>query len=200
MFHIVDFISVEKKETEVVPSSWVQDGMSYWPPYTSTGRCTRAVKRQEAPDETWDLFDVNIRFARAILREILTSIEMIKQKQKLILPQLQKLQYYIHYICVFVFQTMYLRLSGGMTTKGNVWRILSKLLTNVLAMKMNWRGANGKQAFEPLALKSVVIGPVRRSHSEVPDVEIEKYVKRWMQLAPDRDGGRKRRPDQTLEE
>uniref|UniRef100_A0A673XMA5 Uncharacterized LOC115149627 n=1 Tax=Salmo trutta TaxID=8032 RepID=A0A673XMA5_SALTR len=188
MFHIVDFISVEKKETEVVPSSWVQDGMSYWPPYTSTGRCTRAVKRQEAPDETWDLFDVNIRFARAILREILTSIEMIKQKQKLILPQLQN------------GGPTFGGLSGGMTTKGNVWRILSKLLTNVLAMKMNWRGANGKQAFEPLALKSVVIGPVRRSHSEVPDVEIEKYVKRWMQLAPDRDGGRKRRPDQTLEE
>ena len=45
-----------------------------------------------------------------------------------------------------------------MTTKENVWKILSKLLTNALAMKINWRGANGKQAFEPLALKSVVIG------------------------------------------
>ncbi|KAK6315770.1 hypothetical protein J4Q44_G00132940 [Coregonus suidteri] len=80
--------------------------------------------------------------------------------------------------------TIYLGLSGGMTTKENVWRILSKLLTNGLAMKKNWRGANGKQAFEPLALKSVVI---------VPDVEIEKYIKRWKQLAPDRDGVRKRR-------
>ncbi|XP_046880880.1 uncharacterized protein LOC124470804 [Hypomesus transpacificus] len=158
MFHIVDFISAEKKETEVVPSSWVQDGMSYWPPYSSTERCTRAVKRQEAPDETWGLFDVNIRYTRntyeearhklpmavvqsdlqteeddrpaymkrrgrgrntqifsdtesedepsakfprmdrssvtskAILRKILTSMEILKQQRRQILLQLQKLQ------------------------------------------------------------------------------------------------------------
>ena len=67
MFHIVDLTSAEKKETEVVPSSWVQDGLSYWPPYSSTERCTRAVKRQEAPDETWGLFDVNIRYTRSEL-------------------------------------------------------------------------------------------------------------------------------------
>ena len=58
----------------------------------------------------------------------------------------------------FCFLDIYLGLSGGMNTKENVWRILSKLLTNGLVMKINWRGANGKQAFEPLALKIVVMG------------------------------------------
>ncbi|XP_045077138.1 uncharacterized protein LOC123491204 [Coregonus clupeaformis] len=122
-----------------------------------------------------------------ILCEILTSIEIIKQQQKLILLQLQKLQANrstldevpdltdlrlpmssLENLRRIEGQlsdqdfknnlTIYLGLSGGMTTKEIVWRILSKLLTNGLAMKMNWRGANGKQAFEPLALKSVVIG------------------------------------------
>ncbi|XP_062339700.1 uncharacterized protein LOC134038105 [Osmerus eperlanus] len=121
-----------------------------------------------------------------ILREILTSMEILKQQQRQILLQLQKLQTNASNLDevpdltdlrlpmslledlkrvegqlsdqgIKKNLTAYLGLSGGMTTKENVWRILAKLLTNALAMKINWRGANGKQAFEPLALKSVVI-------------------------------------------
>ncbi|KAJ8012536.1 hypothetical protein DPEC_G00043840 [Dallia pectoralis] len=36
--------------------------MSYWPPYASAERCSRAVKREELPGETWGLFDVVIRY------------------------------------------------------------------------------------------------------------------------------------------
>ncbi|KAK6307666.1 hypothetical protein J4Q44_G00209370 [Coregonus suidteri] len=50
--------------------------MSYWPPYTSTERCTRAVKRQEAPDETWGLFDVNIRYTRDTYEEARRKLPM----------------------------------------------------------------------------------------------------------------------------
>lgn len=50
------------KETEVVPASWVQDGMSYWPPYEARDRCNRAVMREETPNESWGgLYDVLIR-------------------------------------------------------------------------------------------------------------------------------------------
>ena len=42
-------------------------------------------------------------------------------------------------------------------TKETVWRILTKLLTNALALKMKWRGAYGKQAFKPLVLKGTVL-------------------------------------------
>ncbi|XP_062316774.1 uncharacterized protein LOC134020631 [Osmerus eperlanus] len=445
MFHIVDFISAEKKETEVVPSSWVQDGMSYWPPYSSTERCTRAVKRQETPDKTWGLFDVNIRYTRDTYEEARHKLPMavvqsdlqteeddhpayMKRKGRgrntqifsdtesedepsakfprkdrsvtskglppapvirppedrretpgtsntqtrtepniqqqlcdrkcylwlppetsslgkapdsnldevpdltdLRLPMssledLKRVEGQLSDQGIKKNLTAYLGLSGGMTTKENVWRILGKLLTNALAMKINWRGANGKQAFEPLALKSVVIGhlptqtikegfyeiaglfsgllvgdrgyacqpflmtpypdpntrpqnyfnvalnrtrveiemtfgilkarfnclrglrvapdracqvvtacvvlhnvasirrerappvsqqppdvvdpitldyPTGRAAPGVPDAEIEKYIKRWMQLSPDRDGGRKRRErgrsDQTEE-
>ncbi|KAJ7995063.1 hypothetical protein DPEC_G00256010 [Dallia pectoralis] len=36
--------------------------MSYWPRYASAERCSRAVKREELPGETWGLFDVVIRY------------------------------------------------------------------------------------------------------------------------------------------
>ncbi|KAJ8014287.1 hypothetical protein DPEC_G00038690 [Dallia pectoralis] len=69
-------------------------------------------------------------------------------------------------------------------------------------MKMNWRGANGKQAFEPLALKYIVLNAVRRDPltSNASDTDIEKYIKRWMQLASDRDGGRKNRESRSRED
>ncbi|KAK6310762.1 hypothetical protein J4Q44_G00188170 [Coregonus suidteri] len=62
-------------------------------------------------------------------------------------------------------------------------------------MKMNWRGANGQQAFERLALKGIVLSAVCRNHhsTKASDGEIEKYIKRWMQLASDRDVGKKKR-------
>lgn len=52
-----------------------------------------------------------------------------------------------------VFQITYFGLAGGMTTKETVWRTLTQLLTNA----MNWRGANGKEAFEPLALVALFL-------------------------------------------
>ncbi|KAJ7998511.1 hypothetical protein DPEC_G00205680 [Dallia pectoralis] len=66
-----------------------------------------------------------------------------------------------------------------MTAKETVWRILSQLLSNALAIKINWRGANGKQAFEPLALKYIVLNAVRRNPltSNASDTDIEKYIK-----------------------
>lgn len=80
-----------------------------------------------------------------------------------------------------------------------VWRILTKLLTNALAMKMNWRGANGKQAFERLALKGIVPGLSAES-TKASDGEIEKYIKRWKQLTSDRDVGKKKRAQPKTEE
>jgi len=41
--------------------------------------------------------------------------------------------------------------------KESVWRIMSKLMTNQLAKQINWRGLNGKYAFEQLAIKDVVL-------------------------------------------
>jgi len=62
--------------------------------------------------------------------------------------------------CIFMAygcQIVYFGMIGGMTVKETVWRVLTKMLTNNFAKKVNWRGANGKQAFEPLALKGILL-------------------------------------------
>ncbi|XP_061573409.1 uncharacterized protein LOC133438847 isoform X2 [Cololabis saira] len=95
----------------------------------------------------------------------------------------------------------YLGLSGGMTTKESVWRIMAKLFTNTLAKNVNWRGRNNKQKIESLTIKKVVLNAVRQNSfcKNAVDEEIERYMKRWLQLAGDRDGGRKRRQEKGKE-
>ncbi|XP_041843091.1 uncharacterized protein LOC121641178 [Melanotaenia boesemani] len=95
----------------------------------------------------------------------------------------------------------YLGLSGGMTTKESVWRIMAKLFTNTLAKNVNWRGRNNKQKIESLTIKKVVLNAVRQNSfcKDAVDEEIERYMKRWLQLAGDRDGGRKRRQEKGKE-
>ncbi|XP_071326409.1 uncharacterized protein [Trachinotus anak] len=97
--------------------------------------------------------------------------------------------------------TSYLGLAGGMTTKESVWRIMAKLFTNTLAKNINWRGRNNKQKIENLTIQRVILNAVRQNSfcKDAVDEEIERYIKRWLQLAGDRDGGRKRRQDKGKE-
>ncbi|XP_049901862.1 uncharacterized protein LOC126391272 isoform X1 [Epinephelus moara] len=97
--------------------------------------------------------------------------------------------------------TSYLSLAGGMTTKESVWRIMAKLFTNTLAININWRGRNNKQKMENLTIKRVILNAVRQNSfcKDAVDEEIESYMKRWLQLAADRDGGRKRRQEKGKE-
>ncbi|XP_029360823.1 uncharacterized protein LOC115045336 [Echeneis naucrates] len=97
--------------------------------------------------------------------------------------------------------TSYLGLAGGMTTKESVWRIMAKLFTNTLAKNINWRGRNNKQKIENLTIKRVILNAVRQNSfcKDAVDEEIERYMKRWLQLAGDRDGGRKRRQEKGKE-
>ena len=57
-----------------------------------------------------------------------------------------------------VFQITSFGLAGGMTTKERDYvENMNKTPDKSLAMNMNWRGANGKQAFERLALKGIAL-------------------------------------------
>lgn len=95
----------------------------------------------------------------------------------------------------------YLGLSGGKTTKESVWRITAKLFTNTLAKNINWRGRNKKQKIENQTIKRVILNAVRQNAfcKDAVDEEMERYIKRWLQLAGDRDGGRKRRQEKGKE-
>nr|XP_055035863.1 uncharacterized protein LOC129423559 [Misgurnus anguillicaudatus]XP_055035872.1 uncharacterized protein LOC129423559 [Misgurnus anguillicaudatus] len=58
MFHIVEF--TESSEVEVVPSSWVHNGICAWPTYKSMAKIQKAVTLQESPNSTWSAFKVRI--------------------------------------------------------------------------------------------------------------------------------------------
>ncbi|XP_029986321.1 uncharacterized protein LOC115416624 [Sphaeramia orbicularis] len=93
-----------------------------------------------------------------------------------------------------------LSLMGGVDVRETVWRTMRQLMTNSLATNLNWRGVNGKTGFCGLQLKEVINDAVRRNKftSNATTQEIETFVKRWLQLAGDRDGGRKRRMERGL--
>lgn len=88
-----------------------------------------------------------------------------------------------------------LALKGGVDLHECIWRIMHGLMTNSLARKINMRGINGKIGFQSLHLRNVVIAAVRRNRltSEASEKDIDSTIKRWLYLAPDRDGGRKER-------
>ncbi|XP_050958544.1 uncharacterized protein LOC127159863 [Labeo rohita] len=95
-----------------------------------------------------------------------------------------------------------LALKGGTDVQECVWRIMHGLFTNSLARKVNMRGVNGKIGFLRLQIRDVVIAAVRRNRltSEATEKEINATIKRWIYLAPDRDGGRKERMKNKVRE
>lgn len=89
----------------------------------------------------------------------------------------------------------HLGLIGGKDIRDTVFRIMKRVFSNTLAMKTNWRGINGKSPFASLKLKDVIIAAVWKNPltPTASAHEVEKYIKRWLQLAIDREGGRRRR-------
>ncbi|KAG2460013.1 KCNC2 protein, partial [Polypterus senegalus] len=89
----------------------------------------------------------------------------------------------------------FLGIQGGIDVRDTVWRIMRQTLTNSLAKQLNWRGINGKTCFHSLHIKDIVIDAVRRNSvtSRATTQEIEMWIKRWLYLAADRDGGRRAR-------
>ncbi|XP_051987897.1 RNA-binding protein 12B-like isoform X3 [Xyrauchen texanus] len=87
-----------------------------------------------------------------------------------------------------------LGLAGGVNLKDTVWRVMKMLIQNDLACKMNWTGLHGKTSFQGLEVKNVVTA-IRRNPGcrESTNQEVEQWLRRWLYLAGDREGGRRRR-------
>ncbi|XP_078027182.1 uncharacterized protein LOC144464333 [Epinephelus lanceolatus] len=103
----------------------------------------------------------------------------------------------INHVCSFFPEITALSVIGGVDIKDMVWMIMKHLFTNSLAKQLNWRGVNGKTAFHSLQLKDVITGTVRNNHltATATDQEVEAYIKRWLHLTGDRDGGRREREE-----
>ncbi|XP_049334158.1 uncharacterized protein si:dkey-172k15.5 [Astyanax mexicanus] len=94
---------------------------------------------------------------------------------------------------------LFLSTVGGMDVAGATRRVLATIMTNEVAMKLNWVGHGGKMAFQTLKLCKVMCEAVRRSIMPPPkDAEIEQVAKVWLRNARDRSGGRKQRLMQSL--
>ncbi|XP_048828365.1 uncharacterized protein LOC125705993 [Brienomyrus brachyistius] len=169
----------------------------------------------QQPPRVWS----NQTSSEALIREVLTKQEMILEQQTFILRLLQARQNTqdceieegllpVHDIEAlqnvevqlsngeFKERLMnHLSLIGGCDIKDAVWRLMRKTISNSLARNMNWKGLNGKTSFAALRLKDVMIAAVRKNPlmSKATDHDVESVMKRWLQLALDREGGRKRR-------
>lgn len=51
---------MDSKYVNIVPKSWYNDGVSWWPNYTSDERINRAVRKLEDPGPGWAQCDVRI--------------------------------------------------------------------------------------------------------------------------------------------
>ncbi|XP_048864724.1 uncharacterized protein LOC125739063 isoform X3 [Brienomyrus brachyistius] len=85
--------------------------------------------------------------------------------------------------------------TGGQNAKRVTWNILSRLFSDAVAKKINWKGVNGKKCFKEMHTRSLLIRAVRKNQSSsgVADSEVDSYTIRWFNLASDRGGGRKER-------
>ncbi|XP_049897756.1 uncharacterized protein LOC126388602 [Epinephelus moara] len=186
MFYIVEFY--ETQEVEVVPAAWVADDVCQWPTYYKPDELAKAIKNEEQPGDSWEEYRVRILYkaasykaARLKLPEAETHTDLQTAEEDDDMPRRKRKRNVI----------------GGVDIKDTVWRIMKHLFTNSLAKQLNWRGVNGKTAFHSLQLKDVITGTVRNNHltATATDQEVEAYIKRWLHLAGDRDGGRREREE-----
>uniref|UniRef100_A0A673YC31 Uncharacterized LOC115201467 n=1 Tax=Salmo trutta TaxID=8032 RepID=A0A673YC31_SALTR len=89
----------------------------------------------------------------------------------------------------------HLSLVGGCDVKDVVWRLMRHTISNALAKNMNWRGVNRKISLGSLRLRDVLIAVVRKNPltSQASESDVESVMKKWLQLAAYREGGRRRR-------
>ncbi|XP_021431968.2 uncharacterized protein LOC110499268 isoform X1 [Oncorhynchus mykiss] len=155
-----------------------------------------------------------------LIREMLTKQEMILEQQTLILrllqtaqqngaeyaieggllplkdqQSLQRLETDLQGADFKLKLINHLSLVGGCDVKDVVWRLMRHTISNALAKNMNWRGVNRKISLGSLRLREVLIAVVRKNPltSKASESDVESVMKKWLQLAAYREGGRRRR-------
>nr|XP_023849253.1 uncharacterized protein LOC111968001 [Salvelinus alpinus] len=157
---------------------------------------------------------------RVLIREMLTKQEMILEQQTLILrllqtaqqngaeyaieggllplkdqQSLQRLETDLQGADFKLKLINHLSLIGGCDVKDVMWRLMRHTISNALAKNMNWRGVNRKISLGSLRLREVLIAVVRKNPltSKASESDVESVMKKWLQLAAYREGGRRRR-------
>ncbi|XP_071834544.1 uncharacterized protein [Apostichopus japonicus] len=84
---------------------------------------------------------------------------------------------------------------GGRNLREVIKRMLHELMSNDVAINLNWTGQGEKMAFKELALRPILEKAVRRNNSTLTctGCEIKREICHYLKGAPDRDGGRQAR-------
>ncbi|XP_031348267.1 uncharacterized protein LOC116174475 [Photinus pyralis] len=93
-----------------------------------------------------------------------------------------------------------LQLIGGKDLSDTCKRVLGKILSNEVAVAMNWSGRNQKEGFVHLNnIVNLVLVTVRKNPlcRDTNKQEVENSIKIWLRNASDRDGGRNKRMRRT---
>ncbi|KAK2907116.1 hypothetical protein Q8A67_006101 [Cirrhinus molitorella] len=77
MYHIVSFVDTE--EVDVVPATWVKNGVCLWPPYKDE-EVQRATKCLEQPQESWSAYKVQIMYTANNYSEALKELPLAEQQ------------------------------------------------------------------------------------------------------------------------
>ncbi|KAK9688602.1 protein of unknown function (DUF4806) [Popillia japonica] len=84
-------------------------------------------------------------------------------------------------------------LAGGDSVNEAVNLMLRKLLTKDISMEYSLKGRQNKRAFYKLRIYKILTDAVRVRVKSATDADIHKHVGRWLAVAGDREGGRKKR-------
>ncbi|KAL2076323.1 hypothetical protein ACEWY4_028075 [Coilia grayii] len=80
MYHIVCFDNTA--EVEVVPCSWVKDGVCWWPPYKADN-INKAIKNMEEPNNTWAAYNARVLYTANGYHEARRKLHLAEQQSDL---------------------------------------------------------------------------------------------------------------------
>lgn len=90
----------------------------------------------------------------------------------------------------------FLGMLGGKDSDDSTRRVLSHIMTNRLALQLNWAGGERKRSIQefPRVIQLIVASVRHNSHLKHSTQDmVEQCIKRWLRYAMDRDGGRTKR-------
>ncbi|XP_072572672.1 uncharacterized protein [Paramormyrops kingsleyae] len=90
----------------------------------------------------------------------------------------------------------YYTMTGGHNPTSMERRILVQTFTNEFASSLNWAGRGKKRGLQCTKLQDCIFYAVRKVFSSRTHAEFADVVKRWLRYAPEREGGKQRKPSQ----
>ncbi|XP_036431183.1 uncharacterized protein LOC118811081 [Colossoma macropomum] len=192
MYNIVIF--QETDEVEVVPAEWVSNGVCLWPPYKSC-KMIKAARNKEQPRQGWRSYQVKLiytadTYAEARLKlplaENLTDLQTQDEAEEE-LPKKSKRKK--------VHKTADPR--AEQTADPRAEQTADPRAEQTADPRAEQTAEQTADPRDNIKVGLLFLGAVRhnRGTSKATAQEIEMWIKRWLHLSMDREGGRRERQE-----